>query len=144
MPAQHAAAARDAIAASLAKISVGNPRNESVRMGSLASVAQKRGVIEGIAQLREEAELAWAGDGAQLIEADPERSACVMPHLLAVRDAAAAQRVHDIEVFGPVATLVPYRAADEALRAALPKLQGRLLIGAINSIGSRRDAGAVA
>jgi 3,4-dehydroadipyl-CoA semialdehyde dehydrogenase len=118
VPAQHAAAAGDAIAAALAKITVGNPRNEGVRMGSLASLAQKRSVIKGIAQLREEAELVWAGDIAQLVDADPERSACVMPQLLAVRDGAAAQRVHDTEVFGPVATLVPYRDADEAFALA--------------------------
>ena len=35
---------------------------------------------------------------------------------------------------------IPDPAADEALRGALPKLQGRLLIGAINSLGVRRDA----
>ena len=118
VPAQHAAAAGEAIAAALAKITVGNPRNESVRMGSLASLAQKRSVVEGLAQLLEEAELVWAGDIGQLIDADPERSACVMPQLLAVRDGAAAQRVHDTEVFGPVATLVPYRNADEAFALA--------------------------
>jgi len=31
-------------------------------------------------------------------------------------------------------------SADEALRAALPKLKGNFLIGVINSIGKRRDA----
>ena len=38
---------------------------------------------------------------------------------------------------------IPDPSADEALRQSLGKLQGRLLIGAINSIGVRRDAGAV-
>ncbi|HPM82244.1 MAG TPA: HEAT repeat domain-containing protein, partial [Candidatus Anammoximicrobium sp.] len=38
---------------------------------------------------------------------------------------------------------IPDPAADAALREALGKLQGRLLIGAINSIGVRRDAKAV-
>lgn len=37
----------------------------------------------------------------------------------------------------------PDPAADQALRAALPKLSGPLLVGVINSIGWRRDAGAV-
>lgn len=35
---------------------------------------------------------------------------------------------------------IPDPSADEALRQSLDKLQGRLLIGAINSIGVRRDA----
>jgi HEAT repeat protein len=38
---------------------------------------------------------------------------------------------------------IPGRAADRALRDAAGKLNGRLLVGAINSIGVRRDAGAV-
>jgi len=38
---------------------------------------------------------------------------------------------------------IPDPAADEALRQALGKLQGRLLVGVINSLGVRRDAGSV-
>ncbi len=38
---------------------------------------------------------------------------------------------------------IPGPEADDALRASLGKLQGRLLVGAINSIGVRRDAKAV-
>ena len=39
--------------------------------------------------------------------------------------------------------VIPGSAADEALRAAMPKLHGKLLVGVINSIGVRRDAKAV-
>ena len=38
---------------------------------------------------------------------------------------------------------IPGSAADEALRKASASLKGRLLVGTINSIGVRRDAGAV-
>ncbi len=38
---------------------------------------------------------------------------------------------------------IPGSAADAALRAAVPKVQGRLLVGTINSIGVRRDGKAV-
>jgi len=38
---------------------------------------------------------------------------------------------------------IPDPAADAALRDAMGKVQGRLLVGVINSIGVRRDAGAV-
>jgi hypothetical protein len=34
----------------------------------------------------------------------------------------------------------PDAAADDALREALPKVKGRLLVGVINSIGTRKDA----
>src|SRR5689334_17031801 len=39
--------------------------------------------------------------------------------------------------------VIPGDAASEALRTAVPKLQGRLLVGTINSIGVRRDQKAV-
>jgi HEAT repeat protein len=38
---------------------------------------------------------------------------------------------------------IPGAAADEALRQAIPKVQGRLLVGTINSIGVRKDAKAL-
>lgn len=38
---------------------------------------------------------------------------------------------------------IPDPSADDALRAALPKLKGKLLVGVINTIGQRRDAKAV-
>src|SRR5260370_22055516 len=38
---------------------------------------------------------------------------------------------------------MPDRSADDALRAALGKVQGKLLAGVINSIGKRRDANAI-
>jgi 3,4-dehydroadipyl-CoA semialdehyde dehydrogenase len=41
-----------------------------------------------------------------------------MPHLLKVDDGDASKLVHDIEVFGPAATVVPYRDADHAFALA--------------------------
>ncbi|MCZ7560416.1 MAG: 3,4-dehydroadipyl-CoA semialdehyde dehydrogenase [Burkholderiaceae bacterium] len=118
VPQAHAAAATEAIAAALAAVKVGNPRNESVRMGALASRAQLAAVREGLAALGREAQLAWAGNEADLVDADPKVAACVMPHLLKVDDGDAAKLVHDVEVFGPAATVVPYRDADHACALA--------------------------
>lgn len=59
----------------------------------------------------------------------------VLAPLLADQDLASWSRIA-LEV-------IPGRAADEALRDAARKLQGRLLIGVINSIGVRRDTRAV-
>jgi len=39
---------------------------------------------------------------------------------------------------------IPHASVDEALRRAMEKLEGKLKVGVINSIGARRDAGAVA
>ena len=50
-----------------------------------------------------------------MVDADPAVACCVGPTLLGTGNATgsdAADRVHDTEVFGPVATLVPYRNGD--------------------------------
>jgi 3,4-dehydroadipyl-CoA semialdehyde dehydrogenase len=102
----------DAIAARLAKTTVGNPRNEAVRMGALVSRAQLHSVREGLAQLQTQAKTLFDGSATPLIDADPAVACCVGPVLLGTASAAAsdaADRVHDTEVFGPVATLLPCR-----------------------------------
>lgn len=107
-------AAAEAIAAKLRGVTVGNPRNEAVRMGSLVSRAQANAVQEGLAVLQSQAQVLHDGRAQPLVDADPAVAACVAPVLLGVRDADSAGRVHDTEVFGPVATLVPYRSLEHA------------------------------
>jgi 3,4-dehydroadipyl-CoA semialdehyde dehydrogenase len=108
-------AAAEAISARLARITVGNPRNETVSMGSLVSREQLASVRKGLALLREQATVLHDGGSHALVDADPAVAACIGPTLLGARDAAAAPRVHEVEVFGPVATLMPYRSLDEAV-----------------------------
>ncbi|MDR7094556.1 3,4-dehydroadipyl-CoA semialdehyde dehydrogenase [Hydrogenophaga laconesensis] len=107
-------AAAQAIGARLAKTSVGNPRNESVRMGSLVSAEQKTSVLEGIATLRAEAEVLFDGSSAALVDADAAVAACVAPTLLGSREPAKAKVLHEVEVFGPVATLMAYDSIGQA------------------------------
>jgi 3,4-dehydroadipyl-CoA semialdehyde dehydrogenase len=110
--------AAQAIGARLAKTTVGNPRSEAVGMGALVSRAQLAAVRDGLAALRAQAEVLHDGDAHPLVDADPALACCVGPTLLGARDADAADRVHDIEVFGPVATLLPYRDTAHALALA--------------------------
>ena len=63
--------AADAIAAKLAGVTVGNPRNEKVRMGSLVSRAQLEAVTSGIDKLRSQTEVIHDGAGHPLVDADP-------------------------------------------------------------------------
>ena len=109
-------AAAEALSARLAKTSVGNPRNDSVRMGALVSRAQLAAVREGIAALRQQADVLHDGAAQPLVDADPAVACCIGPTLLGTRSPDAAHRVHETEVFGPVATLVPYRDAEHALQ----------------------------
>ena len=120
------AAAADAISARLAKTTVGNPRNESVRMGALVNRAQLQNVRAGLAHLQEQ--VATLHDGARqvLVDADPSIACCVGPTLLGTATPSgsdAADRVHDTEVFGPVATLLPYRGEGKDLSHALAMIR---------------------
>ncbi|RDU97973.1 3,4-dehydroadipyl-CoA semialdehyde dehydrogenase [Trinickia dinghuensis] len=108
----------EALSARLAKITVGNPRNESVRMGALVSRAQLDSVKAGIAALSQEARLVFDGSKVPHVDADPAISACIAPHLFVVDDPDHAHRMHEIEVFGPVATVAPYRVSADGLPEA--------------------------
>ncbi|NUO86555.1 MAG: 3,4-dehydroadipyl-CoA semialdehyde dehydrogenase [Cupriavidus sp.] len=109
------AQAAEAIGARLSKVSVGNPRHDSVRMGALVSRAQFDAVQAGLAGLRTHAQVLHDGARQPLVDADPALACCIGPTLLGARDADAAAAVHDTEVFGPVATLLPYRDTAHAL-----------------------------
>lgn len=104
----------EAVSARLARIQVGNPRNESVRMGSLVSREQQASVLSGIDRLLAECRVLVDRRAEPLVDADPAVAACVAPVLLGARDAANSDLVHRLEVFGPVSTLVPYRSLGEA------------------------------
>jgi oxepin-CoA hydrolase / 3-oxo-5,6-dehydrosuberyl-CoA semialdehyde dehydrogenase len=114
-----AAAAGDVIAAlqtALQKIVVGDPRAEGVRMGPLVSQEQRSDVLARVAELRREADLvAGNPDEFEVRGADRSRGAFVPPLLLLSRDPSRARAVHDVEAFGPVATVLPYRDVADAI-----------------------------
>lgn len=96
----------------LAACRIGNPRDESTTLGPLATRAQHQAVCSGIAQLA-----GAAGTTILCGGADPvpglDRGYFVRPTLLRCDDpaAAGAAPLHRIEVFGPVATIMPYQSA---------------------------------
>ncbi len=108
---------KEALVASLSKTTVGNPRNESVRMGALISRAQKQTVLDGISRFKGCAQLFFDGSSQNLIDAD-DNSCCVAPTLFGfdkASDAMLAKDIHQTEVFGPVATVLPYENLSQAL-----------------------------
>jgi 3,4-dehydroadipyl-CoA semialdehyde dehydrogenase len=108
-------ATAQAIGAKLGKTTVGNPRNETTRMGALVSREQFDSVIAGIAHLKTEAEVLFDGSATALVDADPAVAACVAPVLLGHRQPTQAKVLHEVEVFGPVATLMAYDSLEQAL-----------------------------
>jgi 3,4-dehydroadipyl-CoA semialdehyde dehydrogenase len=111
-------------------------------MGALVSRSHKDAVREGLERLREQTELLHDGAGHALIDADPEVSCCLGPTLLGARDADAAGLVHDVEVFGPVATLLPYRDGGH-LQALVRRGQGSLVASVFGSDPAQLGAIAV-
>ncbi|WP_417409937.1 phenylacetic acid degradation bifunctional protein PaaZ [Hoeflea sp.] len=100
----------DAIAAKLANIRIGDPALETTRMGALASAAQKADVLDKARQISAECRVLTGDPEAFEVDgADKARGAFVPPMLFACDDPDAAQAVHSVEAFGPVATLMPYR-----------------------------------
>ena len=108
-----------ALHAALAKVAVGDPRADGVRMGPLASLDQRNEVLARFAELRRESDLVGGDpDRFEVTGADRQRGAFVPPLLLLCRDPRSARAVHDVEAFGPVATVVPYRDVDDAILLA--------------------------
>jgi oxepin-CoA hydrolase/3-oxo-5,6-dehydrosuberyl-CoA semialdehyde dehydrogenase len=109
----------DRLRARLAKIVVGNPKVEGVRMGALASLDQHRDVSERVEMLARGNEILFsARDGFQPVGEGCADGAFFAPTLLLCRNGMGNDAVHDVEAFGPVSTMMTYRDIDEALALA--------------------------
>jgi oxepin-CoA hydrolase/3-oxo-5,6-dehydrosuberyl-CoA semialdehyde dehydrogenase len=108
VPASCADRVRDDLADRLSAITIGNPAVEGVRMGPLATAAQRQDVREGVDLLARDGRLVYGRADVQAVGVEPGRGFFVSPVLVEVEPGAAATAVHSREVFGPVATIVPY------------------------------------
>lgn len=106
----------EALSAQLAAIRIGDPRREEVRMGALASLAQREAVRAAIAEIATEAKII-AGDPATVdpVGADAATGAFLAPVLLQCDRPLEAHAPHAVEAFGPVATLMPYDSLADAV-----------------------------
>ena len=108
--------ALDALRVALGKIVIGDPRLENVKMGPVASLAQRREVLEQLAKINREAQLVHGGaSDLQIVGGDAEKGAFIAPSLLHCREPQSARAIHEIEAFGPVCTVVPYQDVDDAI-----------------------------
>lgn len=118
VPRALADAVTEALAARIAKTVTGNPRNETVTMGPIVDKAQQKNVLDGLAALKREAK-AITGEGAFApVDADPAKAAFVPPTLLRCDAPVEAKALHEIEVFGPATTLMPYDSPAQAFALA--------------------------
>ena len=112
-------AVAERLRARLAKIVVGDPANDKVRMGALASKAQASDVAERVAQLAAGNEIVFgARDGFAPLGEGTSEGSFFAPTLLLCEQPMGNDAVHDVEAFGPISTLMPYDDLDEALALA--------------------------
>lgn len=119
VPARLLDAAEAALCAALSKVVVGDPRAEGVTMGALASLAQLEDVRAKARELSGQARLAFGDIDRVEVTGGGASSGAFMSPLLFRADAPwTADLVHDVEPFGPVSTLMPYRDLDDAVALA--------------------------
>lgn len=112
-------AVQEALTARLAKTTIGDPQQEGVRMGALASKVQVERLIENVERLKKSQEIVF-GDlrDFDIVGGNREKGAFVSPILFRNSDPFKNTDVHEIEAFGPVSSLLPYKNLDEAVELA--------------------------
>jgi len=108
-----------AIGKRLASTTVGDPAVDGVRMGPLAGRVQVSEVRKSVDAIARAAELVHGDlDDFAVVGADRQRGAFFPPLLFYAREPMTAQAAHDVEAFGPVNTVMPYRSVDDAIELA--------------------------
>lgn len=108
-----------AISARLASTKIGDPGVEGVRMGALATRAQVERVRANVEKLALSQDIAYGNmDEFEVFGADKNTGAFFSPILFRNNDPFNKTDVHNIEAFGPVSTVMPYRTLDEAIELA--------------------------
>ncbi|RYY56483.1 MAG: phenylacetic acid degradation bifunctional protein PaaZ [Chitinophagaceae bacterium] len=105
-----------AITGALSSTSIGNPLNETVRMGSLAGQTQRDEVRQQVNKLLVSSSLLYGNpDDVDVIDADAKKGAFISPLLLLNDSPFTNLATHEVEAFGPVSTIMPYKNMDEAI-----------------------------
>jgi len=114
----------DALSAALAEVTIGDPSARETGMGPLVSTAQRADVLAQTARIAKEATRVYGTD-------TPPRptGAFMAPRLYHCTDPDSAKAVHEVEAFGPVSTVMPYR--DLAHAAALANRGGGSLVASV-------------
>jgi oxepin-CoA hydrolase/3-oxo-5,6-dehydrosuberyl-CoA semialdehyde dehydrogenase len=107
------------IAARLASTKIGDPSVEGVRMGALATRLQVERVRANVEKLAQSQEIVFGDlDNFEVMGADKNTGAFFSPILFLNDNPFTKTDVHDIEAFGPVSTIMPYKTLDDAIELA--------------------------
>ena len=119
-----------ALGKALSQTTIGNPLNEKVRMGSLAGMSQKEEVKAQVQKLLASSQIIYGSlDSVELIDADATKGAFISPILLLNENPFDSTEVHEVEAFGPVSTIMPYKHIDDAI--ALAKMGKGSLVSSV-------------
>ena len=108
-----------ALGQKLAKTTIGDPSVEGVRMGSLAGKEQKEEVAEKVQQLSKSQEIVFGSlEDFEVVGANKNKGAFMSPILFLNDEPFNKTDCHEIEAFGPVSTILPYKNISEAIELA--------------------------
>lgn len=103
----------------LASTIIGDPNVEGVRMGALAGKSQQKEVAEKVMQLAKTQEIVYGDlENFEVVGADKNKGAFISPILFLNKDPFKYQDCHNIEAFGPVSTIMPYKHISDAVELA--------------------------
>jgi len=122
VPEGHAATVRGDLADGLKAVRIGNPALEDTRMGPLATSTQLADVREGVGRLAAEGKAAFGSDAPLA-----GKGFFISPVLMEFAKGALAASVHAREVFGPVASLLPYSGKSADAAAIVARGNGSLV-----------------
>lgn len=107
-----------ALLAELGKTVIGNPLNESVRMGSLAGQSQRNEVKQQVQKLLAASQIIYGSlDSVSVVDADAQEGAFMSPIILLNENPFSSEGAasHNVEAFGPVSTIMPYKTIEDAI-----------------------------
>ncbi len=108
-----------ALGKALSQTIIGNPTNEKVRMGSLAGENQRKEVKEQVQKLLAVSQIIYGSlNSVEVLDADALQGAFMSPLLLLNEHPFTSSETHEIEAFGPVATLMSYQSMEDAITLA--------------------------
>ncbi len=108
----------EALKQRLSGVGIGNPENNEVRMGSLASKTQSERFHQNVERLKIHSDVIFGDSKPKLIDVKNGVDTFCQPLLLYNKEPFKYDEAHEIEAFGPVSTVMPYKDVDEAIELA--------------------------
>jgi len=109
----------NALSKRLASVKLGDPAVDGVRMGPLAGAPQVSEVQKSVNRIAGVAEHVYGSmDNYEVVGADRTKGAFFPSLLFCSKDPFASSEPHDVEAFGPVNTVMPYKSVDDAIALA--------------------------